>query len=90
MNKEKYFDEESFLSTIHTIPLWVKNGDDLLRFCKHIQYRLLQSKDMLFWYQMNFKLNEDQSNIVGNIYLDYEKAYNNDKSEFIKFSEMFE
>jgi hypothetical protein len=81
------FDKEEFLKAIHTIPHWVKNGDNLLTFCKHLQYRLLQEKALNRWYQDNFKLDDDQSLEMYKILGEFDKAYNNDLSKFQPFSE---
>jgi len=86
---ENEFDKEEFLRQIHTIPSWVKNGDDLLKFCKHIQYRLLQTQAIDRWYQRNCKITDEQSAEVNEIYLNYNRAYENDKSKFQPFDEIF-
>jgi hypothetical protein len=86
---EKYFDKEKFLKEIHTIPYWVKNGDDLLKFCKHLQYRLLQATAKNSWYEKNLDLNDDDHIEVNRLYRAYEDVYNNDASEFQPFEQIF-
>jgi hypothetical protein len=82
------FDKEEFLESIHRIPHWVRNGDDLLKFCKHLQYRLFQEKAVNRWYQDNMeKVSEEKYLEVNKIQSDYDKAYNNDLSKFQSFSE---
>lgn len=84
------FDKEKFLSDIHSIPHWVKNGDDLLTFCKHIQYRLFQYQNTVWWYRTNTHLNDEKITEVNNLMDQYDKAYQNDTSKFLPFSELFE
>lgn len=87
---EKKFDKEGFLKEIHSFPRWVKNGDDLLKFCTHIHYRLLQEKAINAWYQDNMgKVSDEKFMEVNQIQHDYDEAYSNDKSEFLPFSEIF-
>ena len=84
------FEKQEFLRQIHTIPSWVKNGDDLLKFCKHLNYRLLQEKAINSWYHANFgALSLQKFEEVSQIQFDYDDAYNNDVSKFQPFSEIF-
>jgi len=83
------FDKEEFLKDIHTIPSWVKNADDLLKFCKHLHYRLLQQQAICAWYQEQIILNDDMHYEVNKIQCKYDRAYNNDKSEFLPAKEIF-
>lgn len=83
-------DKEEFLAAIHQIPYWVKGGDDLLKFCKHIQYRLFQAQDVLHWYHMNAKISDDQIHEVNEIHRKYDNWKNNDTSEFPPFWKVFD
>lgn len=83
------FDKEQFLKNISTIPSWVTNGDDLLKFCKHIQYRLLQAQAVNLWYREQFALNATQSAEVLEIRKRYDESYDEDKSNFKPFQEIF-
>ena len=81
------FDKEEFLKTIHIIPNWVKNGDDLLKFCIYLHYRLLQQKAINDWYQKNVVINDEQDYAINQIYCDHDQTYNNDLSKFQPFNE---
>lgn len=83
------FDKEQFLQDIHTIPSWVKNGDDLLNFCKHIQYRLFQYQSIARWYGRNTSLTDEKDMELNNLIHQYNEAYQNDISQFQPFSKMF-
>lgn len=83
------FDNEEFLREIHTVPSWVKNGDDLLKFCRHIMYRLLKEKAVNIWYQKNTKLEDDQYLQVLKIQIAYDDVYNNNVSQFQPFEQIF-
>ena len=83
------FDKEEFLIEIHTIPSWVKSGDDLMKFCKHLHYRLIQAKSVNSWYEKNIELTEEGELELLNIICDYDKTYNQDSSQFQPFSEIF-
>jgi len=83
------FDKKKFLKDIHSIPHWVQNGDDLLKFCKHLQYRLLQANAINSWYEKNMDMGDDDHIEVNRLHCAYDDAYNNDVSEFQPFNEIF-
>lgn len=82
-------EKEEFLREIHTLPCWVKNGDDLLKFCKHIQYRLLQAKAINQWCQNNLDMQDEDLDEILKIQKAYDDAYNQDVSKFQSFEQIF-
>lgn len=83
------FDKEQFLEEIHSFGSWVKSGDDLMKYCRHIKYRMLQSQAVDKWYQDNIKLTEEQHGQISKIVCDYNHAYENHNSKFQPFNEAF-
>ncbi len=90
MSDANEFDKEKFLDSLYGIPYWVKTGDDLLIFLRHIQYRLLQGQAVELWYRRNFKLTDDQIHEIYKIMGYYDDAYNNSGSgEWEPFKDIF-
>ena len=83
------FNKEEFLEDIHSFGPWVKTPDDLLKFLKHIQYRLFQSQEMVRWYSSKAKLSPEEQMEILKISKQYDDAYGNDTSEFQSFDEIF-
>lgn len=69
------FDKEKFLKTINSIPHWVKTSEDLMTFCTHIQYRLLQCQAISSWMSRELNLNDDQIHELNKIHVEYDNAY---------------
>lgn len=89
MPGENKFNKEEFLKDIHSIPYWVETGEDLLKFCKHLQYRLHQNKVIDLWYRINIKLTNDQKIEIYKIIEDCDEAYNNYTRELQSFKDSF-
>ena len=87
------FDKEEFLQSINSFPMWVKDGDDLMRYCKHLKYRLLQSmaKNSLYSERLTlYREITDEEFMETSEFLDaYNKAYSNDKTVVVPFKELF-
>ena len=80
-------DKEDFIERISTFPPWVKNGDDLMKYAKHLAFRLHQSMVALRVYSTNCSLTDDQQKQFDVLYNDHELAYSEDTSEMAPFSE---
>jgi hypothetical protein len=70
------FDKEQFLKDIKFIPNWVKNPEDMKTFCAHLQYRLKQKTEVLWWIFNNVKMEEPTQGILDEIFKKYDDAYN--------------
>ncbi len=69
------FDKEDFLEDISCFPQWIKNVDDLVIYCTHIKYRMLQSKNKLQKYEDMFTLSEIQSKEIYSDWYKFDEAY---------------
>lgn len=83
------FDKDEFLQEINSFPYWVENGDDLMKFCKHLQYLLRQNVDMLRWYSKRANLTLEEELEITKLERSYKDAYNNDTSQLMSFKETF-
>lgn len=77
---------EEFIREISSIPEWVESGNDLLKYCRHIKYRLIQANKALEYFASHSKWTGEQSAEINQIMLSYDHAYNKDNSEFIDFA----
>lgn len=83
------FNKEEFLEEIHSFASWVKTGDDLMKYCRHIKYRMLQGQAIERWYQKNFKLTDEQCYELNKLVCEFDHSYGNHTSEFQPFNECF-
>lgn len=86
------FDKEKFLTEIHSFPYWVKDELSLMKYCKHLKYRMIQQEEEKNFYkeQCIKHLTDDKILEINNSLKQYDDAYNNHKSEFMRFSEFNE
>ena len=89
MTTENIFDKENFILSISTFPTWIKTGDDLMTYCKHLNYRLMQSKEINRWYEKRINLIDNEVSEINQIHTKYDDAYNNDVSKLKPFKESF-
>lgn len=75
------FDVDDFMRDLQTVPHWVKNPNDLMTFLSHIQYRFLQAKAMLRWYEKNCKTSPEQEIEIMQIVKQYDGAYSKFKNQ---------
>jgi len=68
MKNLEELNREQFLRNIHSIPAWVKNGDDIINYCAHLQYRIAQ-KEAVEKYYLSLNKNADFTEA------EHEKAY---------------
>lgn len=76
-------EKKDFLEQIHSLPAWVRNEDDLMKYSMHLMYRLLQTQSAIKFYEKNVNLTDDQIAELNEIYVSYDKCYQNDTSKLI-------
>lgn len=72
-----YKDEEfkDFKDDLAVLPYWIKNRNDLQEYCRHVTYRLIQSKEIIKWYQENVALSEEGENQILQIQVKYDAMF---------------
>jgi len=88
--KKREFNSEEFLDRIATFPSWIVTPDDLMKFCRHIQYRMYQWKATVDFIHANVQMPQSFVEAMEEMQLAYDDAYICDKLSLKTFSEMKE
>lgn len=86
MNEEE---KEKFLEQIHSLPYWIESPEDLMKFSRHILYRLYQTTAELKFVRGKCALTDDDRLELSKLSLSYDDAYG-ERQEMVSFEEVVE
>ena len=72
--------KEDFLASINSVPVWVKTEEDMFKYAKHLNYRLIQKTALLYLYQQEFKKSPEFEDKFLDISIFFDLLYNYESS----------